>query len=77
MFNVCRTATICITFGLTCYLGAFTAFSQIDGKVKEKRNKNVDSLKEARTEEFTVFGASRIQQKITDAPAAISVLLPK
>ena len=77
MFNVCRTVSICMCFAVICHKGAFTAFSQIDGKIKVKRNRNIDSLKETRTEEFTVYGASRIQQKITDAPAAISVLLPK
>ena len=77
MFNVCRTVSICMSFAVIFFMGAFTAFSQIDGKSKVKRNRNIDSLKETRTEEFTVYGASRIQQKITDAPAAISVLLPK
>ena len=33
--------------------------------------------KQTRTEDVTVYGASRRQQKITEAPAAISVVLPK
>jgi iron complex outermembrane receptor protein len=39
----------------------------------------VDTLqmRETRTEDITVYGASRRQQKITEAPAAVAVLLPK
>ena len=33
--------------------------------------------RQTRTEDVTVYGASRRQQKITEAPAAISVVLPK
>ena len=66
--------------------GSYTINASLIGYAPSSININVSSSnntvmfkleeREARTEDITVYGASRRQQKITEAPAAISVVMP-